>query len=167
MEKECAPIRQRLAVVDDLLAANKAQLERLLDLYLTGDFTKEMLTDRRVRQEKTIHALEQERASLTAHLDTHVLTPQQIKTIQEFAARARKDLSVMDEGFEAKRSIVEALDVEATLVVEDGKKVIYVRCMLGEEVCGSRTVPLVVTDNKKARHPGAADPAGECPAVAQ
>ena len=36
-DRETAPLRERLTVVDSLLAENRAQLERLLDLYLSGD----------------------------------------------------------------------------------------------------------------------------------
>ena len=43
-------------------------LERALDLYLAGDFPKEMLIDRQARLEKTISGLEHERAGLAAHL---------------------------------------------------------------------------------------------------
>mgnify|MGYP001247007460 CR=1 FL=1 len=143
-EKECAPIRERLTIVEDLLADNKAQLERLLDLYLTGEFSKEMLTDRRARQEKTIHALERERASLIAHLGTQLVTSEQIKTIQEFAAKARQDFAAMGEGFAARHAVVEALDVQVSLVLEDGERVIYARCMLGKQVSRLRLVPLVV-----------------------
>jgi len=56
--KENEPTRRRLAVVDDLLADNQKQLDRLLDLYLSGDFQKDVLTDRKTRLEKTIRALE-------------------------------------------------------------------------------------------------------------
>jgi len=45
-DKENAPIRERLQVVDDLLANNQAQLTRALDFYLVGDFPKEMLLER-------------------------------------------------------------------------------------------------------------------------
>jgi hypothetical protein len=56
-KQEQAPARDRLAVVDDLLADSRAQLECLLDLYLSGDLPKEVQTDRKTRQEKMILAL--------------------------------------------------------------------------------------------------------------
>ena len=40
--------------------------------------------------------------------------------------------------------IVEALDVQVTLAVESGQKVVYVRCILGEQVCGLRPAPFVI-----------------------
>jgi hypothetical protein len=39
----------------------------------------------------------------------------------------------MDKGFESRRRIIDELDVWATLTVEDGQKVVYARCMLGDE----------------------------------
>ncbi len=35
-----APMLERLKVIDDLLAENRVQMERLLDLYLTGEFAR-------------------------------------------------------------------------------------------------------------------------------
>lgn len=40
----------------------------------------------------------------------------------------------MDEDFGARRRVIDALDVQITLVVEDGYKVAYARCTLGEKV---------------------------------
>ena len=132
-EQENLPIRERLAVVDDLLADNRTQLERLLDLYLSGDFPKDVLTDRKVRLEATIFALEKERAGLVAYLNAQLLTAEQIQTIQEFAAKVSETLGAMDGDLGAMRGLVEALDVQITLAVEDGQKVVYARCMIGED----------------------------------
>ena len=52
------PLIDRLAIVDDLLADNRAQLERALDLYLTGEFPRGMLIERQARLQKTVDALE-------------------------------------------------------------------------------------------------------------
>jgi site-specific DNA recombinase len=132
-EQENAPIRSRLAVVDDLLVDNRTQLERLLDLYLAGDFPKEMLTDRKARMEKTIQALEKEQIGLLAHLEGHLLSVEQIKTIQEFAAGVSQKLDAMDNDLDAKRRLIEMLDVQVTLTTENGEKVIYARCILGQD----------------------------------
>ena len=56
----------------------------------------------------------------------------QIKTIQEFAARIGKNLEAMGEDF-AKRGLIKALDVRATMVVEDELEAIYGRYLLGED----------------------------------
>ena len=116
------------------LASNRAQLDRLLDLYLAGDFNREVLTDRKARLEKTITALEKERGELAAYLEARVLSVEQIQTIQEFAAKIGENLEAMGDDFDAKRGLVEALDVRVTLVVEDGQQLIYARCLLDEDV---------------------------------
>ncbi len=128
------PMRDRLVIVDDLIADNRTQLARLLDLYLAGDFDKEMLTERKSRLEATVKALEKERAALAAHLETKTLTEGQVQSIQEFAAKVGQGLGVADTSFEARRKLVDLLDVTARLAVEDGDKVIYVACNLGEGV---------------------------------
>ena len=145
LEADNKPIRERLAVVDDLLANNQAQLERLLDLYLAGDFDKEMLTDRKARLEATITALEKEQGDLKAYLEARVLSIEQIHTIREFAAKTGENLEAMGDDFDAKRGLVEALDVGVTLVVEDGQQPIYVKCLLDEDVfLTSRTTQGIV-----------------------
>jgi hypothetical protein len=37
-------------------------------------------------------------------------------------------------GGQLERQIIDALDVRATLAVEDGEKIVYARCMLGNDV---------------------------------
>ncbi len=132
-EKELVPLRERLAVVDNLITDNRSQLERLLDLYLSGEFPKDVLTDRKSRLETTILGLERERAGLAAHLEEQVLSVEQIQSIQELAAKVGENLEAMGDDFGAKRGLIEAIDVWVTLVEEDGEKVVYTRCIIGED----------------------------------
>jgi site-specific DNA recombinase len=125
-------LRHRLEVVEDLIAENRLQYERLLDLYLSGDIAKELLCDRKVRLESTIAALEAERVGLLARLESHTLSDEQIQSLQDFAAEVAEGLAAAEEDFETRRQVIEALDVRVTLAVEDDQKVIYVRCVLGE-----------------------------------
>ncbi len=133
-EEEDEPVRTRLAVVDDLLADNRLQLGRLLDLYLMGDFTKEMLTDRKSRPEKTILALEEERVDLVAQLDTGMITDAQVQNVKDFMAKVAPGIAVADADFDTRRGVIEALNVAAKLSVEDGEKVVRVQCVVGEDV---------------------------------
>jgi hypothetical protein len=139
-EKENTLIQDRLAVVDDLLADNRSQLERLLELYLSGEFQKDVLTERKARLEETNSTLENERVGLVASLETRVLSVEQIHTTQELAAKVCRNLHAADDDFDAKRQIIEELDVQATLVVESGERVVYARCILGEQVFGVRPI---------------------------
>jgi site-specific DNA recombinase len=133
-EAQNAPIRDRLGVVEDLLAANRSQLARLLDLYISGDLPREMLTDRKARLERTIQALEKELVDLSAHLKAGTLDDTQILSLENFAKEVSEGLEAADGDFEARRAIIESLNVHVTLTVEESKKVIYARCALGESV---------------------------------
>lgn len=129
-EKENVPIRERLDVVDDLLDNHRKQLDRLLDLYLTGGFAKDVLTDRKNRLETTIGGLERERAGLVAALDVRTMTEEQIQDILSFTQRVTLGLEEAEHDFDARRRIIELLDVQATLDEEDGVKVAYVSCIV-------------------------------------
>jgi hypothetical protein len=129
-EESLKPLRNRLAVVDDLLADNRRQLERALDLYLSGTFEQEILTGRKEKLNKTIIALEQERHSLTQQLESRSFTGEQIESIVEIARQISKGLETADGDFDVRRHLIEALDVQATLTVENDQKVAYVTCMV-------------------------------------
>jgi site-specific DNA recombinase len=133
-KKVNAPLLERLRAVDNLLAGNKAQLRRLLDLYLAGDFPKEMLTERKARLEVTIEAFQKERDNLAATVEAQTVTQEQMQTLQDFAADVAEGLEAAEADFQTRRCIIEALDVQATLAVEDGQKVVYVRCVLGKKL---------------------------------
>ena len=81
-----------MAVVDDLIADNRHQLERVLDLYLAGDFPRKALTERKERLQTTVDALEQERAELAEQLEVRTLTDGAIETIMEFISKMGQGL---------------------------------------------------------------------------
>ena len=66
-------------------------------------------------------------------LQTRALTEEHMSTIAEFAKKTAKGLQKAEESFEARRRIIELLDLEAKLTIEDGVKVAYVRCVIGKE----------------------------------
>lgn len=127
------PIRARLEIVDDLLADNRSQLARLLDLYLAGDFDRELLTERKTRLETTIRALDKERVGLAAQLERGALTPAEIQNIRDFAAKAAQGLARAETDFEERRGLLEDLNFQAVLAIEDGFKVARVSCVFGRK----------------------------------
>lgn len=131
-EEEIAPMKDRLAVIEDLLTSNRTQLNRLLDLYLGGDFPKEVLTERKKQLEKTIQDLEIEKVAIVAHLEEAQMSQEQLQVLQNFAALVREELDSLEQDYEGRYRIVELLNVQATLTTEEDQKVIYVRCILGE-----------------------------------
>jgi hypothetical protein len=129
--------------VDNLPADNCSQLDRLMDLYLSGAFA-EALSDRNVRLGKTIRALEEERVGLLEHLEKVLLTAGQVQGIQELAAEVGRSLETIEVDFEAKRRLIEALDAWVTLTVENGEKVVYARCTIEPDVSKLRLPPFVI-----------------------
>lgn len=132
-KQESGPIWERLKIVDGLIDNNRLQLNRLLDLYLSGDFPKEMLAERKNRLETTIEALERESCSLVVQLEQRQFTQQQIKDLVQFTAEVAQGLEVAKDNFTARRRIIEMLNVQATLTIEDGQKVAYVQCSLSND----------------------------------
>ncbi len=125
-------MRDRLAVIDDLLADNQAQLDRALDLYLTGDFSRDALVERKERLQTTLDTLEQKRADLVTRVEATTIADDEIKTIVEFATNIAQGLEEAELDFEKQRWVIERLDVNVTLHVEDGQKVVDIQCHIGQ-----------------------------------
>ena len=136
-EERIAPLQERLNVIDGLMEDNQAQLDRLIELYIAGDFAKELLLDRKKRLETTMQSLGQERDRLMEAIQERILTPDQIQNIHAFAAEIRGGLQFAETDNAAKKEIIETLDVRVTLSVEDGEKIVSVECILGEENLGA------------------------------
>ncbi|MBN1221145.1 MAG: hypothetical protein JXM69_19640 [Anaerolineae bacterium] len=83
--------------------------------------------------EKALDSLETQRNILSRQLDEQVLTEQQVLDIKAFAAKITEDLEIFEDDFEGRRRLIEMLDVRVTLNVEDGQKVAYAQCRLGEK----------------------------------
>lgn len=136
------PYRQRLAIIDDLLKENQEQLGRALDLYLSGDFPKEMLTERKMRLEQVAEALEQERDNLVAALEAHTLTDEQIAEVFEIAGIVREAIAKGDKDFATRRRIIEILKPQVVLYIEDGRKVAWVSCAMGTDIVDLENVDM-------------------------
>jgi len=130
-DKENVPLRERLKVIDGLIAENTTKLARLVDLYLENEFTKDALLEKKVRLETNIRALENERAAVLSQLQARVLTPDEIRDLYDFANRIAKGLNNIEDDLPAKREIIEAINLKVTLAVEDGERVAYIRSILG------------------------------------
>ena len=82
--------------------------------------------------ETTLQSLEHERLRLIEAIEDQILSPQQIESIYEFAAKIGDTLEEADQDFNHRRAIVDALDVRVILTVEDGEKVVYAQCALDD-----------------------------------
>lgn len=100
---------------------------------MSRDCSRELLLDRKARIEKTITALKREQASLADPLAHQTLIEEQALALEGFETLVEDELVAMDEDFDARKRVIDALDAQITLVVENGNKVAYARCMLGEK----------------------------------
>jgi site-specific DNA recombinase len=155
-----APLKARLEGVASLIADNKRQLEKAIDLYLTGDFAREMLLERKQRLEDTIAALERQERELISQLET-TLTPERITTIQTFAADIAHRLDAAGDDFPRRRRLLEDIEAEVTFAIEGGEKVIYLRCALSPD-----TTTINMSNNTKFGGLVATDPP-ECAGLAR
>jgi len=128
-EREQAPFRERLDVVDDLLGDHRAQLQKLLDLYLDGNFPKELLVERRQRLQDTIDSLANERINLASHLESSAYSPEQLQAMKEYTFQIAAGLDEAEEDIDSRKHVVDMLNVFASLVVEGDEKIAYVTCV--------------------------------------
>ena len=129
-EREIEQAKSRAANLFNDLKANE-RLLRLLDLFVSGEFSKEMLLERKTRLEDTLVELERTKAELNTHLQTAVLSDDQIAELEAFCAEVRTGLD--NATFEDKRRYFDLLDVRGKLAVENNEKVAYLSCKIGKQ----------------------------------
>lgn len=133
LEERSRPLVDRLNVIDGLLDKNKDKLEEVLDLYLDGDFNKEILVERSNRLEKTIEKLNIERSEIELKLSTSTMTDGQIEEITNYTTYIREGIDIANADFYVRRRIVELLNVTGKLCPEDDRKIVEIECILGEK----------------------------------
>lgn len=118
----------RLDLIQEQLDDTLRQHEKLVDLYLSGDFDKDMLLERKHRLEATISSLHKEKEQLSIHLSTVNYSDQDLVAIEEFCAKIRGNLDHAT--FDGKRRVLDLLDVHGTLTVENGERILYLTCAI-------------------------------------
>lgn len=132
-EKEINPFRERLKTIESLITQHNNELNRLLDLYISGHFPKDLLVHRKDELDAATHSLEIEKGKISAVIAEKIYSPQDIENIHDFAQRVSANLENAEHSFKAKRAIIDMLDVHVILTVENGEKIVYAQCTLGED----------------------------------
>jgi site-specific DNA recombinase len=130
-ERANQAIQDRVQLVVSALADTDHQLAKLLDVYLADGFPKELLAERRAELDKRRADLEHERQGLQIHLSQVVWTEDKIREVETVVREIAEGLDGAT--FADKRRYFDLLDVRATFAVEDGGKVAYVKCRLGQQ----------------------------------
>jgi len=126
------PLRTRLAIVEDLVQEKRARLERLLELYLSGEYSRDTLNELKAQEEAVLAGLQEERRQIAARLTHQTLAEDRLQSVLVFAARIRNGIAEADRSFEKRRQLLEALGLTGEVAVEDGDKVLYLHCMVGD-----------------------------------
>ena len=121
----------RLELIESQLSETEKQRDRLLDLYLSGDFQKEILQERKSRLDTLISDLRKEHTQLSTYLQELTYTDADIVTIEKFSAKINHNLDMAT--FEGKRRILDMLDVRGTLAIENDERVLYVSCLIAPQ----------------------------------
>jgi site-specific DNA recombinase len=137
-ESKVEPIRRELAYVEQLIKEKNAEWESayLEQKLLTSERAKARKAIEIDQIEKVLNGLEVKKAGLLAQLEGESLAEQQINNIVRFAYQVYQDMKALrqaeQEGnatpelrlkvFDAKRKLLEFLDVQITLFIQDGKR---------------------------------------------
>ena len=131
---------ERLEMIENQIEGQDIQLTKLLDLYLTGDFPRDVLGERKARLEKNLVNLRKEHQELSATLEDIALTDSQVDEIQEYCDSIRDRLDTTS--FDEKRQLIDLFDVNGKLAIENKVKVIHITCLLNP-----RPVSLALTSH--------------------
>jgi hypothetical protein len=132
-EKQNEPIISRMSLIEDLIAENQQQLDRLIDLYLLDEFPQSAIIERKVQIENTIQSLRNEWNNMDATITESEIKEDQIVDLKKFVSEVSDGIKLIENDFSAKQKIIDLLDVQVTLTLENSEKIIYAKCILKEK----------------------------------
>ncbi|MGQ9910717.1 MAG: recombinase family protein [Candidatus Flexifilum sp.] len=112
-----AIIRDRLEIAEKQLANFIGQRERLLSLYLNGEFPKDLLDEKMVEIKRAIGQFETEITSLRDQLNRATPALADIENITRFCEQIQGEIEEFT--FEDKQTIIELLNVTAMMTKDD------------------------------------------------
>lgn len=133
MEKQNNPAKEELTIVEGLIAENREKLaDEMLNMRLVkGEMAKAEFAVAINRIEETLTRLTTRRNELIAQIEDTTLTDAQILTIKQFAAQVRTDIETIRADFDSKRAFLDLINLQARFTIEDGVKMVYVTCKIG------------------------------------
>ncbi len=122
---------EKIGLIDQQLEEFDHQQKKLLDLFLSGGFSQEIIAERKLKIDLHIRNLMVEKNELKSHLGNEFDNDEQIVEVESICAEIREKLDVAI--FQSKRRLIEMLDVHGKLSIENNRKVIYVKCLLTQQ----------------------------------
>ncbi len=121
---EIQVLEEQRMVLAEQYEQTRQQLERLLDLYLSGAFDKSILSQRKETLQRALDTLQQELEAVDQRLLGAIPDQHDLEALLNFVGGIKRSLSTLS--FEQRRRLVEILNVQATLTVEEGKRIAHV-----------------------------------------
>ncbi len=120
-EEVVSPVKAELAIVVGLMEKHEAELNELLTTMklLTSPRAKANVALDIERVEGTLDELDRRREALQEKLKTKSLTDEQVMSLVEFARMVAADLETVRARPEAKRKVLEMLDVQVTFFADN------------------------------------------------
>lgn len=144
-ENEITPLRENIRGLDKLIKEQNRELVQSQRDYKAFEGSNAERTKTSIkldieRIEATLDVLEKRRQAIIVDLERSMISDKDLQAIRDYACEVRKGLDIASTCFDERCWLIEKLDVRATLAVEDGQKIAYVECRLGEkpervEVC--------------------------------
>ncbi len=128
-ERLSKPLRQQATRLEGQIGSLRVQEERLLDIYLDGEIDKAQWLKRRGQIRSKLTTLTGQLEDIEERLQENQVTDEQIRSVQQFAHEISLGIEAIENDFEAKRHIVDMLDVQVSLGFDDeGDEVAYASC---------------------------------------
>lgn len=131
-------IEEQIERAERRIATLKSRLDRLLDLYLDGQHTRDALHRRQRDIEADIARSEHERDELEQRLNDTTDRIEQMRSVQVFADEFKSRLATADDSFQRRRWLVDVLDVVVQLELTGEQRLAHL------EIEGARLATVVV-----------------------
>lgn len=131
--EQTAPRRAQLVLVQQEIRVHEAQQERLLDLYLGSNLSKERWEKRNGALQTKLRQLTHEQVRLQAEIEKEAPTAQRYQAVEVHGRQIWEQIQVEEETFELKRQLFKMLNLQVRLCVDpSGKRYAQVICIFGE-----------------------------------
>lgn len=130
--QQVAPLREQLDRISKQIGEQQAQQKRLLDLYLEDKLAASTWEERNDELHAKLRLLTQDYTRQKAHLDQGQMSEEQLQRLHAFARQTAAQLDEADASYEAKRRLLEMLDLHVMLHTDaDGNRFAQVSCSFG------------------------------------
>lgn len=128
------PLRNRLALVENMIQEEHDKRKRMLDVYQEGHITKDEFVEYQQKHDQVVAGLIAQRTEIMSNLQGQEdLDEDRIRTILEFAKAIQEEVEDAKEDFETKRYYIRLFRVTGEIAFEDNEKVVYFHCVVDDK----------------------------------